>query len=112
MAFKVEADNLRRQASLWTDRRGDVGEVKGTISVGFGQGSSFGFMAGGAGVKAMYDEWTSDVENCLIDAAYSFDYLARALVSTANDYDGTDATSATRSSVLDKLIDERRYHHD
>ena len=112
MAFKVEADNLRKQAKLWADRQGDVDSVKETVSVGFGQGSSFGFMAGGEGVTEMYDEWTSDIENCLTDAAYSFNYLDRALVSTANDYDETDQTAATESSKLDKRIDEGSYHHD
>ncbi|UUZ58026.1 hypothetical protein [Nocardioides sp. B-3] len=69
-------------------------------------------MAGGEGVEEMYNEWTSDISNCLTDAAYSFNYLDKALVSTANDYDETDATAATEASQLDKLIDETGYHHD
>lgn len=112
MSFSVESENLRRQAGLWADRKADARSVKTTISVGFGQGSAFGFMAGGEGVKDMYDEWTSDMENCLTDAAYSFSYLDNALRSTAAEYDESDATARQSAEALDKLLDEGKYHHD
>jgi hypothetical protein len=45
--------------------------------------------------------------DALGDAAATFDYLHRALVSTANDYDGTDATVATSMTELDPLNNVR-----
>lgn len=112
MNFQVQSQNVRRQATLWGDRKKDVETVRTAVSPGFGQGSVFGFMAGSANVEAMYNEWTSDIGNCLTDAAYSFSYLNAALVSTANQYDDTDATSATSAQALDKQIEETGYHHD
>ncbi|TNM40486.1 hypothetical protein FHP29_10590 [Nocardioides albidus] len=112
MSFAVQSQNLRRQAAVWSDRKDDVATVRAAISPGFGQGWKFGFMAGSAGVREMYDEWTSDMANCLTDAGYSFAYLDAALVSCANEYDDSDATAATSAQKLDKMIEESGYHHD
>ena len=112
MSFKVESQNLRKQAGIWADRKADVESVRGSISMAFGQGSAFGFMAGSENVESMYNEWTSDMSNCLTDAAYSFAYLDAALVSCANAYDESDATAVTSSQELDKKLNETGYHHD
>jgi uncharacterized protein YukE len=112
MSFKVESDNLRRQAKIWSDRKDDADTVGSDIDFAVGKGDDFGVMAGGEGVSEMYDEWISDMSNALKDAAYSFAYLNSALTSTANDYDETDATAATDLTTLDNMIKEQDYHHD
>jgi uncharacterized protein YukE len=112
MSFKVESDNLRRQAKVWRDRKADVKTAKSAISAGFGAGSAFGWAAGSEGVKEMYNEWTSKIAAAMDDAIYSFAYLDSALKSTANDYDETDATVATSSDVLDRQMEEGGYSYD
>jgi len=112
MSFKVESDNLRHQAAIWAGAKVDADNVRQTLSVTVGQGDAFGVMAGSMGVSRRYNEWTSDMDNALTDASYSFDYLDAALTSTANGYDESDATASTSIDVLDRKIDEGSYHHD
>ena len=112
MSFKVESDNLRHQASIWAGAKKDADSVKQTLSVTVGQGDAFGVMAGSMGVSGRYNEWTSDMDNALTDASYSFGYLDAALTSTANGYDDSDATAVTGMAELDKQMDEGTYHHD
>jgi hypothetical protein len=112
MSFKVESDNLRHQASIWHGAKNDADSVKQSLSGTVGQGEAFGFMAGSMGVSGRYDEWTSDMDNALSDASYSFAYLDAALTSTANGYDDSDATAATGMAELDRKLDEGSYHHD
>ena len=112
MNFQVESDNLRSQARIWHRSRDHATSVAQDLAETIGRGSAFGRMAGSAGVSAMYDAWTRDIDRCLADAAYSFGYLDAALRSTADGYDGSDATSALGMAELDKRLDERRYSHD
>lgn len=112
MNFQVESDNLRSQAKVWDRSRDHVTRVKQNLSETIGRGSAFGTMAGSAGVSAMYDAWTRDIDNCLADAAYSFGYLDVALRSTADGYDDSDATSALSMAELDRRLNERNYSHD
>ena len=112
MSFSVETQNLRSQSQEWKKRATAADTVRGDIAAGVDAGYDFGFLAGGAGVSKMYDEWTSDMHNALLDCAYSAKYLAAALMSTANAYDESDQTSATEVSKLDKMLEESGYHHD
>ncbi|MGI8646015.1 MAG: hypothetical protein ACR2JD_06825 [Nocardioides sp.] len=112
MSFSVESQNLRSQSQEWNKRATAADTVRGDIAAGVGSGFDFGFLAGGAGVSEMYDEWTSDMDNALLDCAYSAKYLEAALVSTANAYDESDQTSATEVSELDKMLQDSGYHHD
>jgi hypothetical protein len=111
MNFQVESDNLRSQAGIWARSRDHVTQVTQDLADTIGQGSAFGRMAGSAGVSAMYDAWTRDIDKCLADAAYSFAYLDVALRSTADGYDDSDATSALGMAELDRRLDERKYTH-
>lgn len=112
MSFTVQSENLRSQAGVWRERKEAARSVRSDIAPAIGRGSAFGLLAGGAGVEAMYDEWISDIDNALHDAMTSFRYLQRALVSTANGYDESDATTVTAMNQLDKLIDPEDYRHD
>lgn len=112
MNFQVESDNLRHQATTWDRSRDHVTAVKQDLAETIGRGAAFGKMAGSAGVSAMYDAWTRDIDHCLHDAAYSFAYLDVALRSTADGYDNSDATSALSMAELDKRLNEGSYSHD
>lgn len=111
MSFAVESENLRTQAKLWSGRAADCVTVQNDCASAIGQGRAFGFMAGANGVTRMYDRWTADINNCLSDAAYSFRYLDAALVSTANEYDDSDATAAESAAALDKKLEQKGYSH-
>lgn len=112
MSFEVETENLRDQAKIWQDAGTHVDTARSNIADCIGKGDDFGFMAGSCGVSGHYDEWTSDMDNALTDASYSFGYLDAALTSTANGYDTSDATSATSMAELDKRLNQGSYHHD
>lgn len=112
MSFQVQSDNLRSQAGVWADRRDAVRTVRTSIEPCFGRGSAFGLLAGGAGVESMFNEWTSDMDNALHDAELSFSYLESSLISTADGYDDSDATTVSSMSRLDDLIDPASYRHD
>jgi hypothetical protein len=112
MSFKVQSENLRSQSEVWRERKEAARQVRADIAPALGRGDAFGILAGGAGVSQMYDEWVSDMDNALHDAMISFRYLQRALVSTANGYDESDATAVTAMNQLDKLIDPEDYRHD
>jgi hypothetical protein len=109
MSFRVETDNLRSQAKEWGKRAAHADTVRSDISAGVGAGYDFGFLAGGAGVKGMYDDWSQAMENALKDCAYSATYLQAALTSTADDYDETDATQAQDAAQLDRLLEDSGY---
>lgn len=112
MSFTVQSENLRSQSEVWRGRKEAAEEVRADIRPALAQGDAFGILAGGAGVSAMYDEWVSDMDNALHDAMISFRYLQRALVSTANGYDESDATAVSSMKQLDQLIDPEDYRHD
>jgi hypothetical protein len=109
MSFKVETDNLRSQAEEWGKRADNADTVRASISEGVGAGYDFGFLAGGAGVEGMYDDWTRAMDDALRDCAYSARYLEAALASTAADYDETDATRAQSAARLDRMLEDSGY---
>ena len=49
------------------------------------------------------------MRKALLDCAYSADYLAAALRSTANHYDESDATAATSMADLDRQLEQSGY---
>jgi uncharacterized protein YukE len=110
--FQVEAENLREQAKEWGKRADHADSVRQSIASAVGKGYDFGFLAGGANVSESYDAWVQKMNDALLDCTYSATYLEAALISTANDYDDTDATQAQSSQELDKLLEESGYAHE
>lgn len=109
MSFQVETDNLRAQAEEWTKRQGSADTVRADLAPAIGQGSDFGFLAGGAGVSAAYNAWSRAIDDALLDCAYSASYLAAALRSAAAFYDDSDATAATDIAELDRKLEASGY---
>lgn len=103
-SFAVQSEKLRDHAGLWGDRERDVTKAGSTIAPGVGQGQKFGFLAGSCGVSDHYDTWSRAMAQALEDAGTSFRYLEAALGSTADGYDGADATAVTDFSRLDGMI--------
>lgn len=110
MNFKVESENLRKQAKLWAGRETAVGTVRTNVSPGFQRGADFGVMAGSMGVSEMYNTWTTSMSHALDDAEISFRYLDVSLRSAADAYDDSDTTTATSMAKLDKVLEEGDYH--
>ena len=106
-SFRVQSDQLRSHAGLWTTKASEADSAAATIAPGVGQGDDFGFLAGQNGVADHYDTWTNDMYAALGDAGDTFRYLHAALVSTANDYDGVDSTAATSMNQLDPMNNVR-----
>lgn len=108
--FSVETGLLRRQARLWADRKTDCETVNTATCQAVDSGYKFGVLAGSEGVEEMFNTWTNAMQDALEDAGLSFGYFDKALSSTADAYDASDATSAMDLHQLDKLLDEGDYH--
>lgn len=104
-SFSVQSEALRTAAALWARCATDVGTVAADIAPGVGGGDSFGVLAGSSGVAANYDTWSRAMRTALETAAKNFAYLDAALTSTADDYDGVDATVAADLGTLDRMIE-------
>ena len=106
-SFRVQSEQLRNHAAFWTTKAGQADTAAATIEPGVGKGDDFGYLAGLNGVADNYDTWTNDMYDALGHAGDTFRYLHAALVSTANDYDGVDATAATALPELDPMNNVR-----
>lgn len=106
-AFSVQSGVLRNHARHWTGKATEADAAHSTISPAVGMGDDFGYLAGLFGVADHYNEWTAEMSAALQDAAATFRYLHAALVSTANAYDGVDATVATSMVELDPMNNVR-----
>lgn len=106
-SFSVQSEVLRSHAGFWSTKKGQATDARTEIEPGVGMGDDFGYLAGLNDVADNYNTWTADMYAALGDAAGTFRYLRLALISTANDYDGTDATVATSMSELDPLNNVR-----
>ncbi|MBA3781478.1 MAG: hypothetical protein H0X12_06435 [Nocardioides sp.] len=106
MSFQVQSETLRTHAKLWAGHATDVQSAQTTVSPGIGMGDDFGYLAGLNGVADNYNTWSHAMDQALTDAANCFKYLDAALNSAANEYDDSDATAATNSTQLDKMIGE------
>lgn len=104
-SFKAQSDALRAAATMWGNIAGDMGKAETEITPGVGGGDSFGVLAGSSGVSTSYDNWSASMLAAIQRAETNFAYLQDALNSTANDYDGVDATVATDMDTLDKRIE-------
>jgi hypothetical protein len=104
MSFQVQTDTLRTHAALWAGHADDVRSARTTIAPGIGRGDDFGFLAGLNGVADHYDTWSAAMDQALTDAEKCFAYLDAALNSAADEYDDSDATAATSSTTLDRMI--------
>lgn len=105
-SFSVQSEALRRAAAMWATAATDMGKALTEIGPGVGGGDSFGVLAGSSGVSGHYDEWSREMQKALQTGKSNFEYLDAALVSTANDYDGTDSTVATDMQTLDRMIEQ------
>ena len=106
-SFRVQSEALRTHAEYWTTKAEDADRARDQIQPAVGRGDAFGYLAGLNGVAENYNTWTTDMHAALDDAGATFRYLHAALVSTANDYDGTDSTVATSMPDLDRLNNVR-----
>ena len=106
-SFSVQSEALRTHAGFWSTKKTQADTAADEIYPGVGMGVDFGYLAGLHGVADNYNTWTWAMYDALGDAALTFDYLHQALISTANDYDGTDATVATSMNELDPLNNVR-----
>jgi hypothetical protein len=106
-SFSVQSEVLRSHAGHWTTKAADADAALTTITPAVGMGDDFGYLAGLNGVSDNYDSWTHDMSAALGDARDTFRYLHAALVSTANAYDGVDATAATAMAELDPMNNVR-----
>ena len=104
-SFYVKSETLRRAATMWSTAAGDMKSAHDEILPGVGHGNDFGVLAGSSGVATSYDNWSTDMLTAIDKAKGNFTYLDAALTSTANDYDGVDATVKTDMSVLDGMIE-------
>ena len=106
-SFRVQSEVLRTHAEYWSTKAQQARRAQDEIEPAVGQGDAFGYLAGQNGVADHYNTWTRDMSSALGDAAGTFHYLHAALISTANDYDGTDSTVATSMPDLDRLNNVR-----
>ena len=106
-SFRVQSDALRSHADVWSTKAAQADRARDLIEPAVGKGIDFGKLAGDNGVAEYYDTWTRDMHAALSDAGDTFRYLHAALISTANDYDGTDSTVATSMPDLDRLNNVR-----
>jgi hypothetical protein len=105
--FRVQSEALRSHAGYWSTKAGQADSARSEIEPAVGMGEDFGYLAGLNGVADNYNTWTNDMYAALGDAGDTFRYLHAALISTANDYDGTDATVATSMPDLDRMNNVR-----
>lgn len=106
-SFRVQSEALRSHAGFWSTKAGQAESARSRIEPAVGRGDALGYLAGQNGVADNYNTWTNDMYAALDDAAGTFHYLHAALISTANDYDGTDATVATSMPDLDRMNNVR-----
>ena len=106
-SFRVQSEALRNHADLWSTKAEQADSAQSEIEPAVGMGGDFGYLAGLNGVADNYNTWTNDMYAALGDAAATFRYLHAALISTANDYDGTDSTVATSMPDLDRMNNVR-----
>jgi len=104
-SFSVQSEALKQAAALWAQCADDVSTVSSDIAPGVGGGGSFGVLAGASGVAGNYNLWSQAMYEALATARDNFTYLEAALISSANDYDGVDSTTATDMDRLDRLGD-------
>lgn len=104
-SFKAQSDALRAAATMWGDIAGDMGKARTEIVPGVGGGDSFGVLAGSSGVSTSYDNWSAAMLTAIERAEANFRYLQDSLNSTADDYDGVDATVAADMATLDRRIE-------
>ena len=103
-SFKVQSDELRKESSEWTRRKEHLTDAKGLVDNGLGKGYKFGFFGIAAGLDTFHDEYIQAMVTALDDGAKTFDFIAAALESTANAYDGADSTAATDADQLEKRL--------
>lgn len=102
-SFQVSTATLREHAHFWLDHAADAKIAQMAIESGVGKGADFGLLAGRYGVEEAYDSWSNAMATCLESAQQTFIYLATALASVANDYDGVDATVASSMDRIDPM---------
>jgi len=103
-SFQVESQKLRQEGGEWKARADRMGEAKDLAENGKSMGYKFGLLAQNAGLPDQHDTFLDDIVQAFTDGKATFDYFEAALTSSANAYDGVDATSATSHDELKKKL--------
>jgi hypothetical protein len=102
--FEVQSAELRAESAEWTRRKTALADAKALADNGLAQGYNMGFFARMAGLDRYHDGFVSDMVQALADGERTFDFIAAALDSTANAYDGADDTSAESAAALRRRL--------
>lgn len=103
-SFSVESGELREESTEWRARKRHLTQARALADNGLAKGYKFGFFANAAGLDDFHDEYIQAMVDALDDGEATFDYIAAALASTANAYDGVDATSAESAEALKRRL--------
>ena len=99
-SFAVQSRELRQEGLEWATRKQAVQDAHDLADNGIGKGYLFGYLANVAHLGEYHDSFISAITEAFGDGARTFDYLAAALTSAANAYDGADSTAAESTDHL------------
>ena len=102
--FEVQSAELRAESAEWTRRGTALTDAKALADNGLGQGYNMGFFARQAGLDRYHDGFVADMVQALADGVRTFDFVAAALTSTADAYDGADHTAAQSAAALRRRL--------
>lgn len=102
--FEVQSGELLTEAGEWVRRGTALGDAKALADNGLGQGYNMGYFARQAGLDRYHDGFIADMVQALADGERTFDFVAAALASTADAYDGADDTAAESAAALRRRL--------
>lgn len=102
--FAVDSGELRKEAREWSVRQRRLVEAEDLADNGLAKGYKFGLLAQNAGLGDEHDRFISSMVTALGQGISTFDYLRAALRSTANAYDGVDATVSESHTDLRRRL--------
>jgi hypothetical protein len=103
-SFAVQSRALRQEGVEWQTRKQAVQDAHDLADNGIGKGYMFGFLANVAHIGEYHDQFISAITEAFADGVATFDYMAAALDSAANAYDGADSTAAESANHLQNRL--------